>query len=214
MALRPETLLSSASIPSHHEFYQYFQQELTYFFFSLMINTLIVCIYLYQDTIRMNKLILVAATFLLCTLPHNKFTKDIYVESVSNKIQVGNLAGNRNLEFGIRNILEEFLQEKDYDLNPESKSKVSVEVVYLDVLKTKSNLSVFHKNEESVVIRLKGILKVDGKKIKEVIVEEESSEISMSTLAVDNGGQFNQQSLSNAIKKACEKLVDKLFETK
>ena len=121
---------------------------------------------------------------------------------------------NRNLEFGIRNILEEFLQEKDYDLNPESKSKVSVEVVYLDVLKTKSNLSVFHKNEESVVIRLKGILKVDGKKIKEVIVEEESSEISMSTLAVDNGGQFNQQSLSNAIKKACEKLVDKLFETK
>ena len=52
------------------------------------------------------------------------------------------------------------------------------------------------------------------KKIKEVIVEEESSEISMSTLAVDNGGQFNQQSLSNAIKKASEKLVDKLFETK
>jgi hypothetical protein len=61
---------------------------------------------------------------------------------------------------------------------------------------------------------LKGILKVDGKKIKETIVEESSSEISMSTLAVDNGGQFNQQSLSNAIKKSCEKLVDKLFETK
>ena len=136
------------------------------------------------------------------------------MESVSNKIQIGNLAGNRNLEFGIRNILEEFLQEKDYDLNPESKSKVSVEIVYLDVLKTKSNLSVFHKNEESVVIRLKGILKVDGKKIKEVIVEQESSEVSMSTIAVDNGGQFNQQSLSNAIKKASEKLVDKLFETK
>jgi hypothetical protein len=86
--------------------------------------------------------------------------------------------------------------------------------VYLDVLKTKSNISVFHKNQESVVIRLEGILKVDGKKIKEVTVEEESSEISMSTLAIDNGGQFNQQSLSNAIKKASEKLVDKLFETK
>ena len=163
----------------------------------------------------MNKIILAAATFIICTLPHNNFTtKDIYVESVSNKIQIGNLAGNRNLEFGIRNILEEFLQEKDYDINPESKTKVSVEIVYLDVLKTKSNISVFHKNQESVVIRLKGILKVDGKKIKEVIVEEESSEISMSTLAIDNGGQFNQQSLSNAIKKSCEKLVDKLFETK
>ena len=179
-----------------------------------MINTSLVCIYLYQDTIRMNKLILAAAMCVFTIFPHNKLTNDIYVESVSNKIQIGNLAGNRNLEFGIRNILEEFLQEKDYDLNPESKTKVSVEIVYLDVLKTKSNLSVFHKNQESVVIRLKGILKVDGKKIKEVIVEEESSEISMSTLAVDNGGQFNQQSLSNAIKKSCEKLVDKLFETK
>jgi uncharacterized lipoprotein YajG len=163
----------------------------------------------------MNKIILAAATLIICAFPHNNFTtKDIYVESVSNKIQIGNLAGNRNLEFGIRNILEEFLQEKDYDINPESKSKVSVEIVYLDVLKTKSNISVFHKNQESVVIRLKGILKVDGKKIKEVTVEEESSEISMSTLAIDNGGQFNQQSLSNAIKKASEKLVDKLFETK
>jgi len=174
----------------------------------------LVCIYLYQDTIRMNKLILLAAACIIFMFPHNNLSKDIYVESVSNKIQIGNLAGNRNLEFGIRNILEEFLQEKEYDLNPESKTKVSVEIVYLDVLKTKSNLSVFHKNEESVVIRLKGILKVDGKKIKETIVEESSSEISMSTLAVDNGGQFNQKSLSNAIKKSCEKLVDKLFETK
>jgi hypothetical protein len=56
-------------------------------------------------------------------------------------------------------------------------------------------------------------LKVDGKKIKEVIVEEESSEISMSTLIVDNGGNFNQQSLSNALKKASDNLVTKLFET-
>jgi hypothetical protein len=82
------------------------------------------------------------------------------------------------------------------------------------VLKTKSNISVFHKDKESVVIRLKGILKSDGKKIKEVIVEEESSEISMSTLVVDNGGVFNQQSLSNALKKSSDKLVTKLFETK
>jgi hypothetical protein len=50
--------------------------------------------------------------------------------------------------------------------------------------------------------------------IKEVIVEEESSEISMSTLIVDNGGKFNQTSLSNAIKKASDKLVTKIFETK
>jgi hypothetical protein len=141
-------------------------------------------------------------------------TKDIWVESVTNKIQIGNLAGNRNLEFGVKNVVEEFLQEKDFELNPESRDKVDIDIIYLDVLKTKSNLSVFHKDAESVVIRLKGILKHDGKKIKEVVVEEESSEISMSTLAVDNGGNFNQQSLSNALKKSSNKLVTKLFETK
>ena len=148
--------------------------------------------------------------------PHNETpqVKEIWVESVTNKIQIGNLAGNRNLEFGVRNVIEEFLQEKDFELNPESNQKIVVEIVYLDVLKTKSNLSVFHKDKESVVIRLKGVLKIDGKKIKEVIVEEESSEISVSTLIVDNGGNFNQQSLSNALKKASDKLVTKLFETK
>ena len=152
----------------------------------------------------------------MCVLSHNNLTppQDIWIESVTNKIQIGNLAGNRNLEFGVRNIMEEFLQEKDFELNPDSKTKLSIELVYLDVLKTKSNISVFHKNEESVVIRLKGILRVDNKKIKEVLVEEESSEISMSTLIVDGGGNFNQQSLSNAIKKASDKLVTKVFETK
>jgi uncharacterized lipoprotein YajG len=152
----------------------------------------------------------------MLTLSSNNLrqTKEIWVESVSNKIQIGNLAGNRNLEFGVKNVVEEFLQEKDFELNPESKDKVTIDIIYLDVLKTKSNLSVFHKDAESVVIRLKGTLKQNGKKIKEVIVEEESSEISMSTLAVDNGGSFNQQSLSNALKKSSNKLVTKLFEIK
>ena len=63
------------------------------------------------------------------------------------------------------------------------------------------------------VLKADKILKIDGKKVKEVIVEEESSEISMSTLIVDGGGNFNQQSLSNALKKASDNLVTKLFET-
>ena len=164
----------------------------------------------------MSKILLLVMVCIIFLQPHNETpqVKEIWVESVTNKIQIGNLAGNRNLEFGVRNVIEEFLQEKDFELNPESNQKIVVEIVYLDVLKTKSNLSVFHKDKESVVIRLKGVLKIDGKKIKEVIVEEESSEISVSTLIVDNGGNFNQQSLSNALKKASDKLVTKLFETK
>jgi hypothetical protein len=136
----------------------------------------------------------------------------IWVESVVNNVKIGKLAGNRNLEFGVKNMLEEYLQEKNYDLTPNAPNKLKVEIVYLDVLTTKKNVSVFHKNEEEVVIRLKGILYKDGKKEKEIIVEEGSSEISMSTLIVDEGGQFNQTSLSNALKKSCDKLVTKLLQ--
>jgi hypothetical protein len=138
----------------------------------------------------------------------------IWVESVANNVKIGKLAGNRQLEFGVKNILEEYLQEKGLDLTPSAPNKLKVEIVYLDVLTTKKNISVFHKNEEEVVIRMKGILYKDGKKAKEVMVEDSSSEISMSTLIVGEGGKFNQTSLSNALKKVSESLITKLLEKK
>jgi hypothetical protein len=135
----------------------------------------------------------------------------IWVESVTNNVKIGKLAGSRNLEFGVKNILEEFLQERNFELIPSASNKLIVDIVYLDVLTTKKNVSVFHKNEEEVVIRMKGTLFKNGKKVKEIIVEEGSSEISMSTLIVDEGGQFNQTSLSNALKKTCDKLITELL---
>ena len=138
----------------------------------------------------------------------------IWVESVTNEVKIGKLAGNRNLAFGVKNILEEFLQEKGYDLSESSPYKLKVQIVYLDVLTTKKNISVFHSGEEKVVIRLKGTLTKDGKKEKELVVEESSSEVSMSTLIVDEGGSFNQTSLSNALKKASEKLINNLMDKK
>lgn len=135
----------------------------------------------------------------------------IWVESVDNQVKIGKLAGNRNLGFGVKNILEEYLQEAGYDLTESAEYKLKVNIVYLDVLTTKTNISVFHKGEEEVVVRLQGILYKEGKKVKEVVVEESSSEISMSTLIVDEGGKFNQTSLSNALKKASDSLIKKLF---
>jgi hypothetical protein len=138
----------------------------------------------------------------------------IWVESVTNEVKIGKLAGNRKLEFGVKNILEEYLQERGLDLAPDATRKLKVSIIFLDVLTTKKNVSVFHKNEEEVVIRLKGTLYKDGKKDKEVIVEESSSEISMSTLIIDEGGKFNQTSLSNALKKGSDKLITKLLGEK
>jgi hypothetical protein len=136
----------------------------------------------------------------------------IHVQEVTNNIIIGNLAGDRNLAFGVRNILEEYLQEEGYSLNSTAKQKIKAQIIFLDVVTNKKNISVIHKNEQLVVIRMKGTLYLDDKKVKEVVVEESSSEISMSTLVVDDGGGFNQTSLSNAIKKTCKSLVIKLLE--
>ena len=138
----------------------------------------------------------------------------LWVDAVEKQVKIGKLAGNRNLAFGVKNILEEYVQEKGYDLSQSAPYHLKVNIVYLDVLSTKTNISVFHKGEEEVVVRLQGILYKDGKKEKEVVVEESSSEISMSTLIVDEGGTFNQTSLSNALKKASDKLITKLLGKK
>ena len=136
----------------------------------------------------------------------------MWVESVENKVKIGKLAGNRNLEFGVKNVLEEYLQEKGYDLTPDAPFTLDVDIIYLDQLTTKKGVSVFSKTDNAVVIKLKGTLYKEGLKQKEVEVEESSSEISMATLVVDQGGKFNQSSLSSALKKGCDKLITKLFE--
>jgi uncharacterized lipoprotein YajG len=136
----------------------------------------------------------------------------IYVSNVTNLVKAGKLAGNRNLEFGVKNVLEEFLQEKGYNITPEAPFTLDVDIIYLDQLTTKKGISVFSKTDNAVVIKLKGTLYKEGLKQKEVEVEESSSEISMATLVVDQGGKFNQSSLSSALKKGCDKLITKLFE--
>ena len=136
----------------------------------------------------------------------------IYVQNVTNLVKVGKLAGNRNLEFGVKNVLEEYLQDKGYNITPEAQFYLDVDILYLDQITTKKGISVLSKTDNAVVIKLRGTLFKEGLKQKEVEIEESSSEISISTLVVDQGGKFNQSSLSSALKKGCDKLVTKLFE--
>lgn len=136
--------------------------------------------------------------------------KTIAIGQITNKIQVGNLTGNRKLEFGVKNVLEEIYQSKDYELDHNSPNVLKVDIVYLDVLKTQSSFSIVHNNKESVVIRLQGFLYKGDKLVKKVLVEESADEISMSTLLIDEGGKFNNQNLSTALKKACSSLVNKI----
>jgi hypothetical protein len=130
--------------------------------------------------------------------------------SVQNSIKLGDLAGNRKIEFGVSNIIEEIIQEKGYSINPKSKNIIFAELIYMDVLKTKSNLSVFHKDNTDVVIRIKGYIAKDGIKSKPILVEGSASEVSTSTILVGTDGKFNQQNLTTAIKKACYELIEKI----
>jgi hypothetical protein len=144
------------------------------------------------------------------------FTTSIYSQdisvSVTNSIKLGDLAGNRKIEFGVANIISEIVQDKGYSLNPSSKNIIFAELIYMDVLKTQSNLSIFHKDNTDIVIRIKGYVEKDGKKSKAILAEGSASEVSTSTLLVGTDGKFNQSSLSSAIKKTCINLLDKLLD--
>lgn len=141
-------------------------------------------------------------------------TPSVAIGNITNKVKIGPVAGNRKLEFGVKNVLEEILQDKNYNIDHSSENRIDIDIVYLDVLKTQSSLSVMHSNKESVVIRLYGTIIKDGKVIKKTLAEESADETSVSTLLIDEGGKFNQQNLSTALKKACNTLVNKLLDTK
>ena len=136
------------------------------------------------------------------------------VNSVINNIKVGPLTGNKNLAFGVKNVLEEALQDKGFVLvdRYSADQVVDVEIIFFDIENTQKGISVFHKDENAVVVRMKATLSDgEGKVIKTVIAEDRSSEISTSTLLINQGGQFNSTVQRNAVKKACVLVVSKLF---
>jgi hypothetical protein len=146
-------------------------------------------------------------------------TKSIFVSKVENNIKIGGLTNNRDLAFGTKNLLEEILQDNDFIIVEDIESAdliFSAEILYFDVNKTKRNISIFHSDVEETLVIIKGkLVDKNGKKIKESVAEESSSEISISTILVGEGSdKINQQALSSSIKKTCVSLVEKLFFNK
>ena len=140
--------------------------------------------------------------------------KHVYISSVNNLIKVGPLTNNQNLSLGVKNVLEEALQDKGYSLVSnawDADMTLDVDIIYFDVEKIKTNISVFHKDENTVVIRMRGTVAKEGKVIKQQIVEDGSNEIVASTGIVAVDGKFNSTISRNAIKKTCVLVVSKLF---
>lgn len=138
------------------------------------------------------------------------FAQDITIGSIKNNIEMGPLAGNRDLAFGVKNILEEVLQEKNLDLVPNSKRVLELEMLYFDVKTTTMQLAIYGSTEEVTQIIAQAKLITDSKASKPIVIKGEAKSISASTLVIDKGGKFSQTNVSSALKKVCEQLIDKL----
>lgn len=155
-------------------------------------------------------LIMVASILGVCAFSQKKAA----VGTIVNSIKAGPLTGNKNLALGVKNILQEALQDKGFSLVDKFDADfvVDVEISFFDIEQTKKGVSVFHEDKNEVVIRMKGSLSDGfGKLIKNIETEDRSSEISTSTLLINEGGQFNSAVQRNAVKKACVSVVTKLF---
>lgn len=136
--------------------------------------------------------------------------QEVKIGNIDNKIILGDLAGNRDLAFGVRNVLEEVIQDAGYDLNPNSSLEITVDILFFDVKKNNVQLAVYSKNTDIYTIVARTTLYKNGKKKKQVTAKGQAKSISSATLVVDEGGKFSQANVSTAIKKLCEQLITKL----
>ena len=160
----------------------------------------------------MRLFLLITATLLLSLI--GKAQTKASLGTIVNNIKAGPLTGNKNLAFGVKNVLQEALQDKGFSLVDKFDADyvVDVEISFFDVEQTKQGISVFHQDKNEVVIRMRGTLSDGfGKILKTITTEDRSSEISTSTLLINEGGQFNSAVQRNAVKKACVSVVTKLF---
>jgi len=148
--------------------------------------------------------------FLSCLVGFLANGQEVNIGKVENKIVIGDLAGNRSFAFGVKNVLEEVVQDMGYDLNPNSPLEITVDLLFFDVQKNNLQLGVYGKNVDIYMVAAEATLYKDGKKKKSVTAKGTAKSISTATLIIDEGGKFSQANVSTAIKKLCEQLVEKL----
>jgi uncharacterized lipoprotein YajG len=135
----------------------------------------------------------------------------VRVETVENKIEIGPHAGSRDLSFGVKNILEEIIQDKGFDLTPTATSTLHIELLYFDVKKVSMQIAVYGKTSDITEIIAKGTLYENGKKKKSVIVKEQAKTLVTSVVILDKGGKISDSDISAALKKTCEGIINQLL---
>jgi uncharacterized lipoprotein YajG len=135
----------------------------------------------------------------------------VKVGDVENKILMGPHAGSRDLSFGVKNILEEVIQDKGFDLAPNATITLQVELLYFDVKKVTTQIAVYGKTSDITEIIAKGTLYENGKKKKSVIIKEQAKTLVTSVVILDTGGKISDSDISAALKKTCEGIINQLL---
>lgn len=154
------------------------------------------------------RLFFIFAALLMSTLSFSQ--SEVAIGEVTNKIVLGPFAGNRDLAFGVKNILEEVIQDEGHYLNPNSNLIVEVELLYFDVKKTAVQAAIYNKTTDATEIIAQAFLKENGKVKKKVTAKGTAKSSSVATLIIDKGGKFSQTDVSTSLKKVCEELIIKL----
>jgi len=102
------------------------------------------------------------------------------------------------------------IQDKGFDLGPNSSHQIQVTLYYFDVKKTSMQFAVYNRTEDETEIVAQAQLIVNGKPKKKVTARGTAKSISTATLIIDEGGKFSQTDVSTAMKKVCEQLIKKL----
>ena len=94
----------------------------------------------------MNQLLFILIPFV--TLLNINYTPNpsVYILPIKNSIKMGSLSGNVNLTLGVKNILEEALMDKEYNLSNNKESSdytLQTELIYFDIMQTSKNIAVF-----------------------------------------------------------------------
>ena len=144
----------------------------------------------------------VISSLLFCIITS---AQDIKIADVKNSIQTGPLVNNRDIGFGLKNILEELVQDLDYNLNERAKDALYVELLYFDVKRTQSNIALYSKSSSQTEII--ALAKFKNKKAK---VKGTSKDITTSLILLNEQGKFTQNSVSVALKKLSENIIKKL----
>ena len=142
---------------------------------------------------------------LFVLLGFNVIAQDcVYVDSVYNTAKLKEM-GNRDIRFGIRQIVEDEISEK-YCLSEDGKD-IDVEVFYFGLPKTTIRVIGIEKTESKTQVGVR--LYYDGKCYEGV--GESETEIRAIMIEVKEGMlPFEKMTVSSALKKAIHEAVGKL----